>query len=44
MVKKGERFVGTVRITWKPEKITDNEWEKIEMKAVSTIWICLTNK
>jgi hypothetical protein len=48
---KGEEFVGAtrfskddVRETKKPEKMVDNEWEVFEVKAVSTIQLCLSDE
>lgn len=44
MAVKGEGFVGATRFSeddvWemkKPEKMVDNEWEKFEVRVVSTI-------
>ena len=32
------------RKTKKPEKMTDDEWEELDMKAVSTIQLVLANE
>ena len=44
MVENGERNVGTTNLgegfvwkTKKPEKMTNDEWEELEMKTVSTV-------
>lgn len=51
MAVKGEEFVGATRFseddvrgTKKPEKMVDNEWEVFEVKAVSTIQLCLSDE
>ena len=51
MAKNGERNVGTTKLgegfVWKTkklEKMTDDEWEELEMKMVSTMRLCPANK
>ena len=51
MVENGERNVGTTKLgegfVWKTkklEKMTDDDWEELEMKMVSTKQLCLANE
>ena len=51
MAKNGERNVGTTKLgegfVWKTkklEKMTDDEWEELEMKMVSTKRLCSANE